>query len=137
MNLYRAQVKDAPKLAQVHVDSWQVAYKGIVPDTFLQGFTYQKREEAFRNSLAAGLEETYLWEINGVAAGILTIGASRDADLDPSITGEIWASTLPLNTGGMELGARCRRGTQNKSSVIPLGFMNPKWKGRHHEFSRR
>jgi ribosomal protein S18 acetylase RimI-like enzyme len=83
-------VNDAPKLAKVHVDSWQVAYRGLVPDSFLQGFTYQRREEAFRQALAANSEETYLLEDNGSTAGILTIGASRDPDLDVSCTGEIW-----------------------------------------------
>jgi len=41
MNIRRAQVDDAPKLAQVHVDSWQVAYRSLVPDSFRQEFTYQ------------------------------------------------------------------------------------------------
>jgi len=90
MNIRRAQVNDAPKLAQVHVDSWQVAYRSLVPDSFLQGFTYQKRENAFRQALSANLEETYLVEDNDRAIAILTIGASRDADLDGSCTGEIW-----------------------------------------------
>ena len=90
MNIRRATVNDAPKLAIVHVDSWQVAYRGIVPDSHLERFTYQRREEAFQQALAANLEETYLIEDNDQGVGILTIGASRDADLDVNATGEIW-----------------------------------------------
>lgn len=90
MNIRRATANDAPMLAKVHVDSWQVAYRGIVPDSFLERFTYQRREEAFRQALTANLEETYLVENNDHAIGILTIGASRDADLDVNCTGEIW-----------------------------------------------
>lgn len=90
MNIRRATANDAPMLAKVHVDSWQVAYRGIVPDSFLERFTYQRREEAFRQALTANLEETYLVEDNDHAIGILTIGASRDADLDVNCTGEIW-----------------------------------------------
>lgn len=90
MNFRPAQPLDAPKLAQVHVDSWQVAYKGIVPDAFLRGFTYQKREKAFRLALESKSEETYFIEEDDRAVGILTIGASRDEDLDPSTCGEIW-----------------------------------------------
>ena len=90
MNLRRATTSDAPSLAQVHVDSWQVAYKGLVPDDFLQRFTYQKREEAFRAAIEARAEETYLAEVSDHAVGILTIGASRDPDLDVRSCGEIW-----------------------------------------------
>jgi ribosomal protein S18 acetylase RimI-like enzyme len=90
MNIRRATANDAPTLAKVHVDSWQVAYRGIVPDTHLERFTYERREEAFRQALAANLEETYLIEDDDQAVGILTIGASRDADLDANRAGEIW-----------------------------------------------
>ncbi len=90
MNIRRATANDAPILAKVHVDSWQVAYRGIVPDSHLERFTYQRREEAFRQAISANLEETYLIEDNSQPIGILTIGASRDADVDVSRTGEIW-----------------------------------------------
>jgi ribosomal protein S18 acetylase RimI-like enzyme len=94
LNIRRAQVADAPTLAQIHVDAWQAAYRGIVPDSFLQKFTYQKREAAFRQALADNLEETYLVEDEHVALGILTIGACRDDDLDVNSTGEIWGIYL-------------------------------------------
>ena len=90
MNIRRATAEDAPALAKVHVDSWQVAYRGIVPYSHLERFTYQRREDAFRQAIAANLEETYLIEDNDQAIGILTIGASRDDDLDVNLTGEIW-----------------------------------------------
>ena len=80
MNIRRATANDAPMLAKVHVDSWQVAYRGIVPDSHLERFTYQRREEAFRQALAANLEETYLIEDNDQAIGILTIGPGQALD---------------------------------------------------------
>jgi ribosomal protein S18 acetylase RimI-like enzyme len=90
LKIRRAAVDDAPKLAKVHVDSWQVAYRGLVPDSHLQKFTYQRREEAFRRSLAANQEETYLLEDGHQPVAILTIGPGRDSDLDISLTGELW-----------------------------------------------
>jgi GNAT superfamily N-acetyltransferase len=90
MNIRRAQPEDARELAQVHVDSWQAAYRGVVPDSFLQSFTYQRREDAFRKALLAGQEETYLLEEDDRPVAILTIGASRDADLDAGRVGELW-----------------------------------------------
>ncbi|MEE8391259.1 MAG: hypothetical protein V3S14_10765 [Anaerolineae bacterium] len=38
-------VDDAPALARVHVDSWRTAYRELVPESYLQGFSYQWREE--------------------------------------------------------------------------------------------
>ena len=35
VRIRRATPEDAATLAKVHVDSWQVAYQGIVPDAFL------------------------------------------------------------------------------------------------------
>jgi ribosomal protein S18 acetylase RimI-like enzyme len=100
-------VKDAPKLAQVHVDSWHVAYRGLVPDSFLQGFTYQRREEAFRQALAANSEETYLIEDSDLAVGILTVGVSRDTDLDVSRTGEIWGIYIAPDHWHRGIGTMC------------------------------
>jgi ribosomal protein S18 acetylase RimI-like enzyme len=90
MNIRPARVDDAPLLARVHVDSWRAAYRGLVPDSSLQGFGYQWREESFRQSLATGAEETYLVQVEGQVVGFLTLGAARDPDLDVSRTGEIW-----------------------------------------------
>ena len=90
MNIRRAQENDAPALARVHVDSWRAAYRGIVPDSFLQGFTYRRREERFRQSLRTNFEETYAIEEDGVIIGFVTLGICRDDDVDPARTGEIW-----------------------------------------------
>src|SRR5512143_253910 len=88
------QVEDASALARVHFDSWQAAYRGLVPDSFLQRFTYERREAYFRQALAAHTEETYAACLGEATVGILTIGAARDADVDVARTGEIWGIYL-------------------------------------------
>ncbi|MFN8376095.1 MAG: GNAT family N-acetyltransferase [Anaerolineae bacterium] len=90
MNLRRATADDAPALARVHVDSWQVAYRGIVPESHLERFTYAWRERAFRKALSDNSEETYLLQDEEQPVAILTIGASRDDDLDTQAVGELW-----------------------------------------------
>jgi len=90
MNLRRATADDAPALARVHVDSWQVAYRGIVPDSHLERFTYEWRERVFRKALSDHSEESYLLQDDDQPVAILTIGASRDADLDVQAVGELW-----------------------------------------------
>jgi len=94
MDFRRATVDDAPELARAHVASWHAAYQGLVPDSFLEGFTYERRTEQLRQSLASGAEETYLVEKSGKVLGFLTLGACRDADVDAHTTGEIWGIYL-------------------------------------------
>jgi GNAT superfamily N-acetyltransferase len=97
LHLRRALADDAPQLAQIHVDSWQAAYRGVVPDAFRQNFSYQRREAAFRQALESNAAETYLArEENGQPVGILTLGACRDPDLDVEAkqTGELWGIYL-------------------------------------------
>jgi GNAT superfamily N-acetyltransferase len=92
-----ALAENAPAMAKVHVDSWQAAYRGIVPDSFLAEFTCSKREAAWREGMMNRAEETYLAEQNGTAGGLLTIGAGGDDDLDRDIPGGIWGICLSPN----------------------------------------
>jgi ribosomal protein S18 acetylase RimI-like enzyme len=39
---------DAPAIAAVHVRSWQIAYRGIVPDDVLDGLSVARREADWR-----------------------------------------------------------------------------------------
>ena len=94
MELRRATPADADAMARLHVDDWRAAYRGLVPDAFLDGLAYDRRAQRFRESLSAQAEETYLAEQDGNLLGMLTIGACRDEDVNHEITGEIWGIYL-------------------------------------------
>ena len=106
MEIRPARVNDAPALAKVHVDSWRAAYRGLVPDSSLEGFTYEWREERFRQSLAANAEETYVVRVDEEIVGFLTLGTARDADLDINRTGEIWGIYISPNYWHKGIGKR-------------------------------
>jgi hypothetical protein len=88
----RAALADAPELARIHVAAWHAACRGIVPDSTLARFTVENRTERFRALLTEITEETYVGEIGNTAVGFLTLGASRDTDLDNTRT--------PVRSGG-------------------------------------
>lgn len=46
-----AELKDAPLIAAVHVKTWQYAYKGQVPDSYLEGLSIKKRTEVWKKTL--------------------------------------------------------------------------------------
>jgi ribosomal protein S18 acetylase RimI-like enzyme len=90
MTLRIAVTSDAEKCARVHVAAWQAAYRGLVPEAFLAGFTVEKRTTVVRTSLEAHSEETWLLEEGNEPVAILTIGPNRDEDLDKQKVGELW-----------------------------------------------
>jgi ribosomal protein S18 acetylase RimI-like enzyme len=94
MKIRRAIPDDANALAKVLIDSWRLAYRGLVPDAYLEGLDYGVRCGRFREALAAGAEETYVVEEADELLGFLTLGVSRDSDVDQATTGEIWGIYL-------------------------------------------
>jgi ribosomal protein S18 acetylase RimI-like enzyme len=88
--LRRATPDDAAALAEVHVTAWRQAYRGIVPDSYLEQFTVEARTERYRQFLADGTAETYVAEQESRPVGFLTLGGCRDTDVERSNTGEIW-----------------------------------------------
>ncbi|WP_299432050.1 GNAT family N-acetyltransferase [uncultured Meiothermus sp.] len=46
-----ATIADIPGVARVHVDSWREIYRGIVPDVYLEGLSYERREQMWRSGL--------------------------------------------------------------------------------------
>jgi len=86
-----ATVEDASALARVHVEAWHAAYRGVVPDSFLEQITVSKREAPFQEFLLKDSPEaTYVAEESEEVVGFLMVGSCRDADVDENNTGEIW-----------------------------------------------
>jgi GNAT superfamily N-acetyltransferase len=50
----RARPADAAAMARVHVQSWREAYRGIVPDTYLEQLSVSGHERKWRRGFAAG-----------------------------------------------------------------------------------
>lgn len=48
MLIREADVKDAPAIARVTVDTWKTAYRGIINDDYLDKLSYADREEGWR-----------------------------------------------------------------------------------------
>ena len=50
----RALPADAASLASVHVQSWREAYRGIIPQTYLEQLSVTAHERQWRRSLGGG-----------------------------------------------------------------------------------
>lgn len=79
----RAVPEDASAIAQIHVRSWQVAYRGLVPDDVLDGLSVAQRERFWRGASAAGQEAVavFVGAVDEEVVGFCAVAApSRDED---------------------------------------------------------
>ncbi len=85
-----AEPNDAYGIATVHIKTWQHAYKGQIPDSYLDSLSINKRTESWKNQLE-NLEKgvyAYVAEVNGQVVGWCTFGVNRDEDVSKD-TGEL------------------------------------------------
>lgn len=119
MKIRPAVAADARPVATVHVQSWQSAYRGILPEAYLQSLSIDAREAVWSSAIEKGSPELWVAEIDSQVVGWSAFGASRDPDARPR-TGELQALyVLPQcwKTGtGRELWLLTRR------RLIELGF---------------
>lgn len=64
----------------VHVKSWQQAYVGLVPQSYLDGLEVSKRADNWRRVLADDRNSALLHFVDGSPAGFVAIGPCRDDD---------------------------------------------------------
>jgi hypothetical protein len=51
VNIRRAIATDAATIAGIHVRAWQWAYRGLIPDAFLDSLSVEARETSWRRQL--------------------------------------------------------------------------------------
>ena len=90
MTIRSARPQDALRIATIHVEAWQVAYRGIVPDEFLRALSIEQRHAVWQQNLEAGESLTWVADDGETALGWISAGRSRDVDASQS-TAEIWA----------------------------------------------
>jgi GNAT superfamily N-acetyltransferase len=82
MLLRPAEPVDAMAVARVHVRSWQVGYRGLLPDAYLDGLRAEERAERydFANKDARA-PATMVATDGGMICGFATTAPARDSDL--------------------------------------------------------
>lgn len=81
---------DLEAVAAIHVRSWQAAYRGQLPDAYLDALNVENRAAMWRRILAQVSAEIGVQDIDGRIVGFLCISPSRDADAAAG-TGEVSA----------------------------------------------
>jgi ribosomal protein S18 acetylase RimI-like enzyme len=90
MEIRLATSADAVGVAIVQVRTWQAAYRGVMPDAFLDTISLEVRTQAWRGALERGQPELWVACLAAEVIGWVAFGGSRDGDAAAS-TGEIEA----------------------------------------------
>jgi ribosomal protein S18 acetylase RimI-like enzyme len=78
MNIRLAMADDAILLADVHIRTWQAAYRGLIPDETLDSLDIAERASRWRALIAESPGDTLVAIDNGSIIGFCSIGPSRD-----------------------------------------------------------
>jgi len=96
MDIRPARMEDVPEIAFVHVRSWQAAYRGLLPQAYLDGLDPGQRIGQWERSLSAtdwSRGGTLVADADGRLSGFVSYGPARDG-ADSTRAGEIYAIYL-------------------------------------------
>ena len=101
----RATLEDAERIGEVHVRAWDAAYRGLMPDEFLDSLDPVARAERWRQMLGEGPSDTpaLVAERDGVVLGVCVFGPERDGAGD---CGELWLINVAPEAWGAGVGQR-------------------------------
>jgi ribosomal protein S18 acetylase RimI-like enzyme len=99
-----ATASDAERIARIHVEAWQTAYRGLVPQSILDGLSIERRSEFWsRRLLVPGETRTWLGEQDGEIVGFAATARPSNPELPPD-TAEVESIYLLAPSRGLGLG---------------------------------
>ena len=119
-----AEPDDARELAEAHIRAWQAAYRGMMPDTFLDGLDTGRRAAGWRRALESEPPGygVLVPVLDGRVVGFALTGPERadeDGDEDgdtgdgeaprPFGAGELWAINVHPDAWGRGVGSALLR----------------------------
>jgi ribosomal protein S18 acetylase RimI-like enzyme len=107
MKIRPATVTDASGIALVHVDTWRTAYRGMIPDGYLDSLSYERRGDFWQRSIADPGNPSFVYVAEadeGQVVGFASAGPPQSEQ--PDYEGEIWAIYVLKEYQGMGIGRR-------------------------------
>lgn len=115
-----AVASDAESMGRLHVRAWQSAYRGVMPDEYLDGLRSDERITMWRDIIANQAGPQLLVAVDaGNVVGFAAFGAER-ASSSASSCGELYAINLDPDHWGRGIGRELlRRATD---ALIAMGY---------------
>jgi ribosomal protein S18 acetylase RimI-like enzyme len=86
----RAHFADARPLAEMHVASWQAAYRDLLPSAYLTSLSIERRVAGWEEWLLENSRQVFVIEGDGRVVGYVAFGPTRDHDLGAAEAGEVY-----------------------------------------------
>jgi ribosomal protein S18 acetylase RimI-like enzyme len=90
MQIQPATLDDCHAIAELHVESWQHAYKQILPAAYLASLSVAEREAMWRRAVEQWPSQLLVARTAGQIVGFVSFGPCRDVGASPECA-EIWA----------------------------------------------
>jgi GNAT superfamily N-acetyltransferase len=100
-----ASIDDADAVGEVHVRAWQAAYRGAMPDDYLDGLQARDHATRWREHLTAPSSDAELLVVadDHRVVGFASLGPAIDSDA-PADVGQLYAINLDPDVWGRGLG---------------------------------
>ena len=114
----RATVQDAPTLGRLHVRAWQAAYRGQMPDDYLDGLRPEERAAGWERGLGRdrARDPVLVAEQAGQVVGFAVVGPAED----PKGAGELYAINVDPDHWGTGAGRALLTAAQTE--LTRLGY---------------
>ena len=114
----RAIVQGAPALGRLHVRAWQAAYRGQMPDDYLDGLRPEERTASWERGLRRDHDRdpVLVAEDNGRVVGFTLVGPAED----PEGAGQLYAINVDPDHWGMGAGSALLAAAQ--AELARLGY---------------
>jgi ribosomal protein S18 acetylase RimI-like enzyme len=92
---------DEAAIADLHVRAWQSAFRGLLPDTYLDGLPAQmdRRRDMWRGRVGDAERRVWLAERDGVLLGFCDTGDARDLSSGTAELNTIYLDPVVVGTG--------------------------------------
>lgn len=117
--LRRPELTDARRLAEIHVESWREAYRGLLPGSLLERLSVEDGTNAWRDRIAAG-HPILLATENNVPQGFIAYGPARSNVKALQSMGEIYTLYVDKAKWRQGIGGVMLKSAQ--SELISLGY---------------
>lgn len=71
-NVRKSRLSDLEQIALIHVKSWETAFKGLMPERYINNYTLEDRNAEWLSVLGSGSESVIVAEDNNKLGGFLS-----------------------------------------------------------------
>jgi ribosomal protein S18 acetylase RimI-like enzyme len=108
----RGKPSDAAELAGVFRESWQLAYRGIIPHLHLESMIHRRGPDWWTSAIGSG-ESLLVLDVARSVVGYATFGPARTRSTVTRAQGEIYEIYLAPSYQGLGLGERLFEGCRH------------------------